>query len=105
MYGRVDVEIAADDEVTSVDSAHFRIQFLGRVARRVEGPAPATSPDGRTLAFSAIDGEGHSQIWLRPMSSSDAHALPGTERASAPVFWSPDGRSLTFASRSLARLT
>lgn len=66
--------------------------------------APAISPDGRTLAFSAIDGEGHSQIWLRPMNSSDAHALPGTEGASAPVFWSPDGRSLAFAGRSLARL-
>src|SRR5450432_1929017 len=66
--------------------------------------APAISPDGRTLAFAAIDGEGHSQIWLRPMNSSEAHALPGTEGASAPVFWSPDGRSLAFAGRSLARL-
>ena len=66
--------------------------------------APAISPDGHTLAFAAIDGEGHSQIWLRPMNSSEAHALPGTEGASAPVFWSPDGRSLAFAGRSLARL-
>ncbi|MBZ5625136.1 MAG: serine/threonine-protein kinase [Acidobacteriia bacterium] len=66
--------------------------------------APAISPDGRTLAFAAIDGEGRSQIWLRPMNSSEAHALPGTEGASAPVFWSPDGRSLAFAGRSLARL-
>ncbi len=66
--------------------------------------APAISPDGRTLAFAAIDGEGHSQIWLRPMSSSETRALPGTEGASAPVFWSPDGRSLAFAGRSLARL-
>ncbi len=66
--------------------------------------APAISPDGRTLAFAAIDGEGRSQIWLRPMNSSEAHALPGTEGVSAPVFWSPDGRSLAFAGRSLARL-
>ena len=66
--------------------------------------APAISPDGRTLAFAAIDDEGHSQIWLRPMNSSEAHALPGTLGASAPVFWSPDGRSLAFAGRSLARL-
>jgi eukaryotic-like serine/threonine-protein kinase len=66
--------------------------------------APAISPDGRTLAFAAIDGEGHSQIWLRPMNSSEAHPLPGTEGAGAPVFWSPDGRSLAFAGRSLARL-
>jgi eukaryotic-like serine/threonine-protein kinase len=66
--------------------------------------APAISPDGRTLAFAAIDGEGHSQIWLRTMNSSEAHALPGTEGASAPVFWSPDGHSLAFAGRSLARL-
>src|SRR5215831_7189144 len=31
----VDVEIAADDEVASVDGAYFGIQFLGRVARMV----------------------------------------------------------------------
>ena len=66
--------------------------------------APAISPDGRTLAFAATDGVGHTQVWLRPMNSSEAHVLPGTDGAGEPVFWSPDGRSLAFAGRSLARL-
>lgn len=97
-----------------VSFVHFREQPPKLEVTRFAVPAPdktsftaaaaAISPDGRTLAFAAIDGEGHSQVWLRPMNSSEARALPGTEGASAPVFWSPDGRSLAFAGRSLARL-
>ncbi len=46
------------------------------------------SPDGRVLAFSAIEGSrGH--LWVRPIDSLVAQALPGTEDASYP-FWSPD---------------
>ncbi|HEX4824450.1 MAG TPA: protein kinase [Candidatus Polarisedimenticolaceae bacterium] len=49
------------------------------------------SPDGRTLAFFASDAKGVSSLWLRPLDSLEAHALPGTQDGSLP-FWSPDGR-------------
>jgi eukaryotic-like serine/threonine-protein kinase len=59
------------------------------------GPV-AVSPDGKTLAFSAVDEQGVTKLWLRPLSAQQATALAGTEDASKP-FWSPDGRYLVFA--------
>ena len=55
----------------------------------------ALSPDGKQLAFVAASKGGSSQIWLRPLDSTRAQALAGTEGASFP-FWSPDSRSLAF---------
>ena len=59
------------------------------------GPAPALSPDGKLIAFSAPDRSGTSVLWVRSFSSPHPRALPGTERALLP-FWSPDGESLAF---------
>ncbi|HYJ33896.1 MAG TPA: protein kinase [Candidatus Binatia bacterium] len=56
---------------------------------------PRISPDGRRLAFNAIDSLGTQSIWVRQMNSLDAQRLPGTEGASRP-FWSPDSRFLAF---------
>ncbi len=55
----------------------------------------ALSPDGRWLAFVASMGEGKRSLWLRPLDSLAARALPGTEGAIYP-FWSPDSRALAF---------
>jgi eukaryotic-like serine/threonine-protein kinase len=54
------------------------------------------SPDGRYLAFVA-----GRQIWLRPIDSLDARALPGAEGAPSPdaLFWSPDSTFLGFNSQ------
>ena len=54
----------------------------------------ALSPDGRWLAFAAATGA-KIQLWVRPLDSVDAKALPGTDGASYP-FWSPDGRFVGF---------
>jgi Tol biopolymer transport system component len=56
---------------------------------------PRLSPDGRTLAFAAVDSSGEWRIWLRPMGSLDSRPIPGTEKASPP-FWSPDHKSVAF---------
>ena len=58
---------------------------------------PRISPDGRRLAFNAIDSSGIQSIWVRQMNSLDAQRLPGTEGATRP-FWSPDSRFLAFFS-------
>ena len=57
------------------------------------GPA-VISPDGRYIVFSAY-GAGGAQLYLRPLDSTSAEALPGTEGAMFP-FWSPDSRSIAF---------
>jgi serine/threonine protein kinase len=54
----------------------------------------AVSPDGRYVAMTAT-GERGAQMWVRPLDSLQAQAIPGTEGASFP-FWSPDGRQIGF---------
>jgi serine/threonine protein kinase len=58
------------------------------------GPV-AVSPDGKTLAFSAVDEKGMTKLWLRPLDAQQATMLAGTEDAAYP-FWSPDSQYLGF---------
>ncbi len=58
------------------------------------GPV-VVSPDGRTLAFTALGEDRTRRLWIRPLEAAQASALPGTEEATFP-FWSADGRSLGF---------
>jgi eukaryotic-like serine/threonine-protein kinase len=63
----------------------------------------ALSPDGRQIVFVA-KGDGAQRLWIRPLATTVAQPLPGTEGATAP-FWSPDSRSVGFfAEDSLKRL-
>ena len=65
----------------------------------------ALSPDGRSLIFAAPGPkDGLYRLYVRPMDSSEAQPLRGTEEARQP-FWSPDSRSIGyFANRRLYRL-
>ncbi len=54
----------------------------------------ALSPDGRQIVFVA-SGDGTSRLWLRPLASTTAQPLAGTEGAT-DLFWSPDSRSIGF---------
>ncbi len=69
-------EIATPEDVTSID-------------------APRISPDGRVIAFNAVDSTGKTRIWLRPLNGLSAQPLAGTEGTTRP-FWSPDSRFLGF---------
>ena len=57
--------------------------------------APKISPDGKTLAFNAVDKDGKARIWIRPLNALIAQPLAGTEGTRRP-FWSPDSRFLAF---------
>jgi eukaryotic-like serine/threonine-protein kinase len=64
---------------------------------------PELSPDGQAVLFSP-DPEAKEQLWLRPLSSAQAHPIPGTEGAGF-AFWSPDGRSIGyFAEKKMMRI-
>ncbi|MGQ0732131.1 MAG: hypothetical protein ACT4QD_00595 [Acidobacteriota bacterium] len=89
--------------------------FIVRDAANPEGAAPelrfavfppegtsfgsvSVSPDGRQLAFTALplsSTGGRPLLWVRPLDSLSAQALPETENAAFP-FWSPNGESLGF---------
>ena len=54
----------------------------------------AISPDGRSVAYSAIN-QGRGQVWVRNLQSSDARLLATFDRANvSPLFYQPGGRSL-----------
>ena len=59
------------------------------------GQAPLISPDGKVLAFVAMDASGKSLLYVRPLDSLVPQPLTGTDGAILP-FWSPDSRSLGF---------
>jgi len=67
-------------------------------AKLAQVGSPRISPDGRMIAFQAIDNDGNGQIWLRPLDSLDARPLAGSEGAVADgrPMWSPDSRYIAF---------
>ena len=56
---------------------------------------PRVSPDGRLIAFNAVDSTGKSRIYVRALNAIAARPLEGTEGTTRP-FWSPDSRFLGF---------
>ena len=58
------------------------------------GLGMAISPDGKRLVFTAAV-EGRPMLFVRPLDSLPAQALPGTDGGTYP-FWSPDSRSIGF---------
>jgi hypothetical protein len=55
------------------------------------------SPDGMRMAF-ASNTTGNSDIWVQNVDGSDLRQLTDDEAADAWPVWSPDGRSIVFAS-------
>ncbi len=66
------------------------------------GPA-AISPNGRLIAFSGREPGGRIRLWVRPIDSTDALPIDGTDGASFP-FWSPDSKALGYYSAARGRL-
>jgi serine/threonine protein kinase len=62
-----------------------------------QSDAAVISPDGLKIAFTATSADGKSMLYVRNLDSSEVKLLPGSENALEP-FWSPDSRSLAFAS-------
>ncbi len=63
---------------------------------------PRLSPDGRTLAFLAVDSAGASHIWVRTLDAIAARPLE-VEVGSARPFWSPDSKWLAFIAEGKLR--
>jgi Tol biopolymer transport system component/DNA-binding winged helix-turn-helix (wHTH) protein len=53
----------------------------------------ALSPDGKRLAFSAMDASGVFQAFVRDLDALDSRPVPNA-RGAYHVFWAPDGRSV-----------
>src|ERR1700691_4220487 len=60
-----------------------------------DGGPPVLSPDGRRIAFVAKSADGKPVLWIRPLNSTIAQPMSGTEGATHP-FWSADSRYVAF---------
>ena len=56
---------------------------------------PALSPDGKWIVFGARTADNKHPLWLRPLASTTAQVLAGTDGGTFP-FWSPDSRNVAF---------
>jgi len=68
------------------EGSHYNTEVGGHIA---------VSPDGKTLAFVAVDSSGMQRLWVRTLEHLLATPLTGTDGAYYP-FWSPDSRSIGF---------
>jgi Tol biopolymer transport system component len=60
-------------------------------------PLPAApSPDGRYVAFNARDEKRVAAIFVRSLDAAASRRIGGTDGATTPPVWSPDGRSIAF---------
>ena len=62
----------------------------------------ALSPDGKRLAFTAMDSSGMFRAFVRELGSLEAKPVPDGQGAYS-VFWSPDSRWLHFTARGQLR--
>ena len=95
--------------VATVAAATFAVGYMSRTPPKLEpirfqisGPeevsragSPRVSPDGRYIAYDAIDSTGKASLWVRPLGALTAHPIAGADPTRRP-FWSPDSRQLAF---------
>jgi serine/threonine protein kinase/Tol biopolymer transport system component len=62
------------------------------------GRRVALSPDGRVIAFLAINPDRQRLLWLRPVDSMSARPIAGTEGV-GNAFWSPDSKFIGFVAQ------
>ena len=98
VYVRNRADVDTDSRYSSlwiVDSSgsHHRPLTEGRR----HDAAPRWSPDGSRLAYVG-EVDGHAQILVRTMATGETAQITHLDQAPQGLSWSPDGRSLAFAS-------
>jgi Tol biopolymer transport system component/predicted Ser/Thr protein kinase len=83
----------AEPVPAAVTRSVFNLPAGARLAG-LDRPAIALSPDGKLLVYVAEQNNDR-RLFLRPMNSFDARAIPGTDGATAP-FFSPDSQWIGF---------
>lgn len=83
------------------DSDILALDLATRAVRQVVvggvNTYPAPSPDGRRLAFRRMVEVANSEVWLARIDGADARNLTNDPSFDGWPDWSPDGRTLAFA--------
>jgi serine/threonine protein kinase len=66
-------------------------------------PLVEISPDGRTVAFVALDSSNIPRIWIRPLDATESRLLTPSDETRQPIFWSPDSRYVAFFAEGKVR--
>jgi Tol biopolymer transport system component len=56
----------------------------------------SVSPKGERIAYVAQPPDDNRAIWIRQLGAETAQKLPGTDKLTSTVLWSPDSRCLAF---------
>ena len=98
--------LAGRGSVPAAEAPTLRLSALVPAGIELSDEVPdiVISPDGRRIVFCGRDTTGTTRLWVRPLDSSQAVVLAGTEGAKIP-FWSPDGQNIAFfAAEELKRI-
>ncbi len=95
LIGVTALYVVGRNQDTQVIRALIRAPEWSSFSQQFGGGHIAVSPDGRKIAFVAIDTMGRSQLYVRSLSSLTTLPLPGTENATYP-FWSPNSEFIGF---------
>jgi len=89
----------------AVDSPRHVVTFTLDTPGLKDIRDPELSPDGSRIAFTAADERGTRHLYLRALDSSQNQAIVdfSSDVASKGVAWSPDGRSLLYATEASLR--
>jgi eukaryotic-like serine/threonine-protein kinase len=82
----------------SADTVRFKVTFPPEITV-TQTTSFAMSPDGRMIAFPAVNSEGISRIWVQPLDALEPRAIPTAEVSSpdaTALLWSDDSRSIFY---------
>jgi len=80
------------------DTLRFKITFPPDITV-TQTTSFAMSPDGRMIAFPAVNSEGVSRIWVQPLDALEPRPIPTAEVSSpdaTALLWSRDSRSIVY---------
>lgn len=88
--------------ISAIDLPELTFTVTPPVGFELEGASSrqsfALSPDGKRLAFTAMDSSGAFHVFVRELANIEARVLPKSEGAHT-VFWAPDSRGLYFSAK------
>ena len=76
--------------------SEFVVSFEQEIEVQGFTGVPVPSPTGQYIVYRGAASGDEPLLWIRPLESAEARPLAGTEGATGPTIWSPDGEWIGF---------